>query len=101
MQCQLVIHFFNGRDRRELIGGARPPTLESGSAAELRRRVPDTGGQPIADVGLALMPSSTTTGTVLLDLPHLGRRPDATLEPPCGRRPTWRHLHWSRCDGLF
>ncbi|MGH8889171.1 MAG: ADP-ribosylglycohydrolase family protein [Acidothermaceae bacterium] len=99
VQCQLVIHFFNGRDRRQLIGGA-VTTLESGKAAELSWCVPDTGGQPIADVGLAVTPLTTNSGTVLLHYLTWDGDPDVTLSRPADGGQMWRHAWVDAMDSF-
>jgi hypothetical protein len=92
VRCRLVAHAFDGADaRRRLTGPER--ALAAGESAELTWLVPDTGGQPIADVGLAL-----AGGTVHLDYLTWDGAPDVTLTRPADGGTMWRHAWVNAVD---
>ena len=93
--CRLVVHVYNGNDERRAITGPEV-TLRAGEAAELTWRVPDTGGQPIADVGLAAQ--SIRPGTVDLDYLTWDGAPDVTLTRPADGGSMWRHAWVNAVD---
>jgi len=71
--------------------------LEPGSAHEFTWRVPDTGGAPIASIGLGLVSERGVTGTLYLDYLAWGGAPDVTLTRPAHSGTMWRRA-W--VDGI-
>jgi ADP-ribosylglycohydrolase len=94
VRCRLVAHAYDGDDARRQLRGPEL-TLAAGETADTSWRVPESGGHPIADIGLAL-----DGGTVLLD--HLGwdGEPDLTLSRPADGGSMWRHAWVNAVDAF-
>lgn len=90
LTCRLVAHVYDGGDERRLIAGPES-TLGAGAVAELRWRVPDTAGQPLADVGVAVTPRTGAPATAYLDYLTWDGEPDVTLTRPADGGGMWRH----------
>jgi ADP-ribosylglycohydrolase len=87
--CALVARVYDGRD--ELAGERGPEArLEPGGAGLLEWRVPDTGGQPVAQVGIEVCSDGPLRGTVYLDRLTWGGPPDVTLTRPVAGGAMWR-----------
>ncbi len=71
--------------------------LEPGSAHEFTWRVPDTGGAPIASIGLELVSERGVTGILYLDYLAWDGAPDVTLTRPAHGGTMWR---WAWVDGI-
>lgn len=67
---------------------APPQALAPGGAVVLEWAVPDTGGQPVAQVGLEVTPDESA-GTMLLDWLTWKGTPDATLGKPTEGGSVW------------
>jgi ADP-ribosylglycohydrolase len=72
-------------------------TLEPGSAHEFTWRIPDTGGAPIASIGLELAADRGASGTVYLDYLAWDGAPDVTFGRPTHGGTMWRRA-WM--DGI-
>lgn len=87
--CRLVVHSYDGDDARRRLSGPEV-ALAAGEAADLHWRVPDTGGHPIADVGVAVAAPDGRPGTVHLDYLTWDGEPDLTLSRPADGGAMWR-----------
>jgi len=99
-QVQLFIRAYNERDELSQINGP-VIDLQAGEFGEGSWIVPPTGGQPIAEIGLAY--AGQSPATVYLDSLGWEGAPDVTLTRPSGGRNPWDPpLVWRRAwvDGL-
>jgi ADP-ribosylglycohydrolase len=94
VRCRLVAHAYDGADARRELSGPEL-ALAAGETADTEWVVPDTGGHPIADVGLAI-----ATGTVLLDHLTWDGEPDTTLSRPADGGSMWRHAWVNAVDSF-
>jgi ADP-ribosylglycohydrolase len=99
VSAQLVIHAYRGDGERELLASA-PSVLVADEPTELTWRVPQTGGQPIADVGIALTPPGGRAGVVCLDYLTWDGDPDVTLTRPDDGGEMWRHAWTDAIDSF-
>ncbi len=97
LACRLVAHVYDGADERRRIAG-RPSRLRHGEAAELCWRVPDTAGQPVADVGIAVTALGDRPVTAYLDYLTWDGEPDVTLTRPADGGLMWRHAWVNAVD---
>jgi ADP-ribosylglycohydrolase len=86
--CALFVRVYDGEDRLTVVGGSRA-TVEPGAAVTLDWRVGDTGGQPIAEVGVELTSATPHDGTVYLDYLTWDGSPDVTLSRPRAGGAMW------------
>lgn len=85
--CRLFVRHYDGGD--DLVSlDAGPVRLGAGQDATLRWTVPDTGGQPIAEVGITL--DATGPGTVRLEYLTWDGAPDVNLTRPADGGTMWR-----------
>jgi len=90
-----------GRDNKVEIQRGPTQTLASGEAATLEWMLPDTDGQPIAEIGVEATSDTAANGTILLDWLTWGGAPDVTLGKPKNGGDLWQrawvdgvsHLH--------
>ncbi len=97
--CRLVLRCYGAEQRLEPLGG--PVTLlEPGHRATLDWRVPETGGQPVASVGLEL--DADTDARVYLDWLTWDGSPEVVWDQPPGGGQMWLRAwvpavdHWNR-----
>ena len=95
VSCRLVVHVYDGADERRALTGPES-TLQPGEAADLTWRVPDTGGQPVADVGIEAR--SVRPSTVYLDFLTWDGEPDVTVTRPADGGSMWRHAWVNAVD---
>lgn len=90
VRVRILLRVFDGEDRlREHSGPGQE--LAAGSAAELRWTVPDTGGQPIGEVGVEVSGPDGGAGVAYLDHLTWSGAPDITLTRPTDGGAMWRH----------
>jgi hypothetical protein len=65
-------------------------SLEPGASAELTWRVPDLGGAPSAQIGVAISAADSIDGTLYLDDLTWDGAPDVTLDQPAFAGGAWR-----------
>jgi ADP-ribosylglycohydrolase len=80
LACRLIARAYGAGDELDTYGGD-PVGLAPGSDTELTWTVPDTGGQPIAAVGVEIVPESGP-GKLSLDRLTWDGAPDVTLVRP-------------------
>ncbi len=99
--CTLFASAYNAFDALDVIPGPTV-TIEPGSVHQYQWTVPDTGGQPVAQVGLKITAEHATDGTLYLDYLTWDGTPTMTLGRPEGGGTMWRrawvdgvdHLAW-------
>ncbi len=105
--ARLRLRVYDEADRLRDVDGPSA-TLAPGEARDLVWRLPDQGGQPIAEVGLALS-DAASAGTVLLDRLGWDGTPDLVLRRPeggpdnhrLGEGPDFWRLAWINGAHLF
>jgi ADP-ribosylglycohydrolase len=95
--CGLVLEAYGGRDTLEPLEGPSA-TLAPGAQHEFVWRVPDTGGAPIATVGLALRADTRADGSIFLDFLTWDGAPDVTLKRPAAGGTLWRRAWLDAVD---
>lgn len=97
---RLRARVYDGQDRLADLDGPEV-TLFPGEAATLDWTIPDLGGQPMAEIGLALTtPDGRADGTVLLDRLGWDGVPELVLRRPQGNCDFWRTA-WVNGAHLF
>jgi ADP-ribosylglycohydrolase len=97
--CRLDLRIYGVDDRLEIIPGS-PVTLAPGQASEISWTVPDTGGHPIADVGVGVSSLETTSATVYLDALTWTGEPRTTLANPEDGSSLWQRA-WTKGVNSF
>lgn len=85
--CRLVARCYGAGDRLEPLYGAGA-TLAPGARHTLAWRVPDTGGRPVASLGLEV--AGAPAGALYLDELTWDGPPEAALGRPAGGGTMWR-----------
>jgi len=84
--CRLYVRTYGAGD--ELVRAYGPQVvLEPGAEHEFEWRIPDTGGTPIADIGVEIGSDRRADGTVYLDYLTWDGAPDVVLTRPETARP--------------
>jgi len=93
--ARLFLRCYDTDDRLETVDGPEA-SLAPGARQEVAWRVPDTGGRPIAQVGIAL--TGAAAGTVYLDVLTWDGAPDVVLTrpPDVPFKPTVGATMWRR-----
>ncbi len=79
--CRGYLKVYNGEDKFDLVFG--PETmLEPGDSHEFRWKVEETGGQPIAEIGIEISSESRADGVLYLDYLTWEGTPDVVLGKP-------------------
>lgn len=86
---RLLIHHYNGGDQLVPIHGP-DATIAPGDHYEFSWQVPETGAQPIAQVGLESRSDSDSSGTLYLDYLAWDGPPNMQLKRPDDRGTLWR-----------
>jgi ADP-ribosylglycohydrolase len=95
--CRLFVRTYDGND--ELSTNRGPETvLRPGSDHEFQWRVEDTGGQPIAQIGVEISSDEGTGGIVYLDYLTWNGEPDVELRRPAEGGTMWRRAWVSGVD---
>jgi ADP-ribosylglycohydrolase len=81
VRCRLFLRHYGEKDALVTVIGPEE-TLAPGAERELVWRVPDTGGQPIARIGLELLSDVRAGGTVYLDYLTWDGAPETRLWRP-------------------
>nr|MBA3414789.1 ADP-ribosylglycohydrolase family protein [Chloroflexia bacterium] len=87
--CRLFLRFYGDDDKLETVTGPEA-TLAPGAATELAWRVPDTAGNPIAEIGLEATAGAAGPVSVLLDRLAWSGAAEATFARPAGGGAMWR-----------
>lgn len=97
--CRLVARVYGANDEVRVLGGPER-ALDPHAFADLEWTVPDTAGQPIADVGVELAPDGGAAGTLYLDHLTWEGEPDLTLTRPVDGGRMWRHAWVNAVDSF-
>ena len=89
VNCRLFVRPYGADDTLRVQYGPEA-VLEPGSADAFEWRVGDTGGQPIAGVGIELTAKEAASGSVYLDYVTWDGAPDVTLTRPTEGGTMWR-----------
>jgi hypothetical protein len=93
--CRLYIRTYGADD--ELVRAYGPQVvLKPGAEHEFEWRIPDTGGTPIADIGVEINSDRRADGTVYLDYLTWDGAPDVVLTRPETARPETGGTMWRR-----
>lgn len=94
VEASVYLKHYDADDDLSRVDGERHQ-LEAGQAVEIEWVVPDTGGYPIAAVGVELTGSGGTSGSVYLDYMTWDGAPAVTLNRPVERE----HNRLTRLNG--
>ena len=97
--CGLYIACYGAEDGPSITRGPAV-TLAPGAHQELAWTLGDTGGSPIAEVGLELTSDRRADGTVYLDYLTWSGAPDVVLARPAGGGEMWRRAWVEGVDQL-
>ncbi|MBI3829337.1 MAG: ADP-ribosylglycohydrolase family protein [Planctomycetes bacterium] len=98
--ARLFVRYFGDKDAVLALSG--PATkVEPGRSHELTWKVPDTGGQPICEVGLEVTSPRRADGSVYLDYLTWDGVPSATLGRPEGSGTFWQKAWVNAADRLW
>jgi hypothetical protein len=91
VEAKLRIRHYDAEDKLAAIDMPTGKLLSPGETATLEWRLPETGYQPIAEVGLVLnAPDGRANGRVLMDTLSWDGCPDVTFRRPQGAGDFWR-----------
>jgi hypothetical protein len=97
---RLRARVYDERDHLKDIDGP-PTTLEPGQDTVLEWTLPDTGGQPIAELGIAVSATGKRAdGKLLIDYVRWDGTPELTLKRPDGDCDFWR-MSWVNGASFF
>ncbi|CAN7167987.1 ADP-ribosylglycohydrolase family protein [Rhizobium sp. LjRoot254] len=100
VDVRLRIRVYNERDELTDIDG-EIVNIAAGSEAVLEWTLPDTGGQPIAEIGIAITGSGKRAdGRLLVDYLRWDGAPDLILRRPTGDCDFWR-MSWVNGASFF
>lgn len=100
VEVRLRIRVYNENDALEDIDFT-PITMEPGQEAVLEWTLPDVDGQPIGEVGLAVMAAGRRAdGRLIIDYIRWDGTPDLTLKRPAGDGDFWR-MAWVNATSFF
>jgi ADP-ribosylglycohydrolase len=96
VEARLLIRFYGENDALQTLTGS-PELVLPGREAKLAWRIPELGGAPVAEVGIAVDPAEAGAGAVYLDWLTWEGAPDVLLG-----RPEWGGDMWRRAwvDGV-
>ena len=99
MTLRLYARHYNEDDALDIIGG-EPAQLAPAAEVNLSWRIPETGGQPIACIGIEIEGENGASGTVYLDWLTWKGAPDMQLKRPdlsqAGRERRLRPKFWKK-----
>jgi hypothetical protein len=89
VRANLYVRVFGAEDKLSIVRGT-PVEVAPGSAAVLRWQVPDTGGSPIAEIGVEITSDGRADGTLYLDTLGWDGTPNTTFRRPDHPGRMWR-----------
>ena len=102
MTLRLYARHYDEDDELEIIGG-EAIDMAPGAEAQLSWRVPQTGNQPIAYIGIEIAGENGSSGVVYLDWLSWDGAPDMQLNRPfisdAGREKRKRPKFWKKKPG--
>ncbi len=96
-QVALYLRVYGEDDRLETIYCSGPRPFAPGEASHFHCRVPDTGGRPIAEIGIEIGGNSGS-GALYLDWLHWTGAPNTTFRRPNGKGDAWRRAWVNAVD---
>jgi hypothetical protein len=99
VSCAPMIRVYDGDGRLASLRG-EPTGLAPGADAPLRWKVPDTDGQPVAEVGIEVTSAGGEPGAVHLDFLTWNGTPELRLGRPAAGGPMWQRA-WVRAGDRF
>jgi ADP-ribosylglycohydrolase len=90
IHCNLYIRVFGAENRLTILRGPQTD-LAPGSDFILRWQTPDTGGEPIAEIGIEITSEQRANGLVYLDYLGWHGAPDVTFSRPDHTGKMWRY----------
>jgi ADP-ribosylglycohydrolase len=99
VSCRLFLSVYTAEDTLAMVYGPEE-SLRPGQASGLNWRIPDQGGQPIAEIGLELQPASQENGVVYLDSLTWEGTPELVFKRPAGGGSMWRQAWVNGMDHL-
>lgn len=87
--CRLVVRCYGSHDELVTINGPEA-TLTAGAEHEFKWRLPDTGGSPLASVGIEIATAHRTSGSIYLDYLTWDGTPEVVLTRPESGGTAWR-----------
>ncbi|MFE0017622.1 ADP-ribosylglycohydrolase family protein [Mesorhizobium sp. NPDC059054] len=91
VEAKLRIRHYDGNDELIDLDMPNPVLVLPGRSTELSWTIPETGHQPIAEIGVVLTtPEGRSDGRVLLDRMSWEGSPDVTFRRPSGGGDFWR-----------
>jgi ADP-ribosylglycohydrolase len=97
--CRFVVRVYGAGDELEEIHGPEA-LLGAGEGHTFTWRVPDTGGQPVASIGIEMTSDTATTGTVHLDYLTWDGAPEVAFVRPGVDGSMWRRAWVKGVDHL-
>jgi ADP-ribosylglycohydrolase len=89
VETRLLIRYYGERDELQTLAGS-PEALSPGRDAILAWRMPQLGGAPVAEVGIAVEPAEAGAGAVYLDWLTWDGAPDVEFRRPEVAGEMWR-----------
>jgi ADP-ribosylglycohydrolase len=89
VEARLLIRYYGELDELQTLAGS-PEALSPGRDAILAWRIPELGGAPVAEVGIAVEPAEAGAGAVYLDWLTWDGSPDVTYRRPDAPGEMWR-----------
>jgi ADP-ribosylglycohydrolase len=89
IEARLHIAYYGEGDAWQTLTGS-PEALMPGRDSELRWRIPELGGAPVAAIGIEVEPSEAGAGAVFLDWLTWDGPPQVTFQRPEGTSDMWR-----------
>jgi hypothetical protein len=89
VEARLLIRYYGERDELQTLAGS-PEALSAGRDAVLAWRIPQLGGAPVAEVGIAVEPVEAGAGAIYLDWLTWDGAPDVELRKPVAPGEMWR-----------
>ncbi|RKD69107.1 ADP-ribosylglycohydrolase family protein [Rhizobium sp. WW_1] len=100
IEARLRVRVYDGRDQLSDIDG-QTVAVQPGSEAVLEWTLPDTGGQPIAEIGIVVTGTGRhADGKLLVDYLRWDGTPKLTLKRPAGDGDFWR-MAWVNGASFF
>lgn len=96
IDCSLYVRVYDGNDQLRRVRGPEV-TLKPGAEHQFSWKMPDMGGQPIAEIGIEVASSQRADGTVYLDYLTWSGAPTVTWSRPREGGTLWQRA-W--VDGL-
>ena len=89
VEARLLICYYGDRDELQTLAGS-PEALSPGRDAMLVWRIPDLGGAPVTEVGIAVEPAEAGAGAVYLDWLTWDGAPDVEFRRPDAPGEMWQ-----------